>query len=221
MIQKILFFFSLLFLLHSCKDQYRLDVKQTLRLSNLDSTVESGFTAANNIKKYDEDKTYYWTDRYKIFQTQGFASDLVLDGEFRIYYRSGQLFEKGNFKNGLKSGLWLLWNENGSLKKKAMWKNWNLNGESVSIDQDTTINSNYKQGLQHGYQKIYVNEIFVQKRKYKKGSLINVEDLNNDEPHVPNDTLTMDAQLPTLTDSLASRKLFDFKLFKKQRDDIE
>ena len=58
-----------------------------------------------------------------------------LEGTAKIYYPSGQLFDKENYKNGTAEGVRTVYYENGKLKSELIYKN----GEIISKkDYDET-----------------------------------------------------------------------------------
>jgi len=50
---------------------------------------------------------------------------IQLEGATVSYFKSGQLKIKGNFKNDMQDGVWVFYNEDGTLDKKrsGTWKN--------------------------------------------------------------------------------------------------
>ena len=55
----------------------------------------------------------------------GFLSDFLFgkkDGPFESYYKSGQLKEKGTYKDGEWDGLWEEYYRNGQLSEKGVYK---------------------------------------------------------------------------------------------------
>ena len=64
---------------------------------------------------------YYWYDANQIHMTQGGFSGKLLDGLYAAYYRNKNLEEQGNFKKGLKTGIWKKWRADGSLESTTQW----------------------------------------------------------------------------------------------------
>jgi len=86
--------------------------------------------------KVKPEKFYSWFDNTSIHQTQGGYSHYLLHGPYlRFSYPDNQLVEKGNYKTGVKNGVWLCWYDNGVLKEKCNWKNGNLNGRKEFYDR--------------------------------------------------------------------------------------
>jgi hypothetical protein len=66
-------------------------------------------------------KVYYWFKGGAIHSAQGdFGGDLLNDVFLKTYH-SNQIAEKGNFKNGLKVGVWKTWHPNGSIESTQKW----------------------------------------------------------------------------------------------------
>jgi len=78
------------------------------------------------------DLFYYWYSANAIHATQGGFSGQLLNGQYSEYYLNKNLRQQGFFKNGLKSGIWKTWNEDGTLKATSTWEKGRLvpNGAS-------------------------------------------------------------------------------------------
>lgn len=94
------------------------------------------------VKNLKAEKTYFWYKSQRVLSTQGGSSGALLDGPYESHYNNKQLFEKGKFRKGLKSGTWKSWNEQGRLRKLEHWKGgkqkgkqffYNDNGELVKV----------------------------------------------------------------------------------------
>lgn len=70
---------------------------------------------------YKKNKYYFWYKAQAVMVTQGESAGILLDGEFESFYNNGQLYEKGNFKRGLKKGEWMHWRNDGSLVFVEDW----------------------------------------------------------------------------------------------------
>ncbi|MXV50404.1 hypothetical protein GS399_05415 [Pedobacter sp. HMF7647] len=66
--------------------------------------------------KTELDRFYFWYAGNSIQQTQGGFSGKLLNGKYVDIYLTKNLRESGFFKDGLKSGNWMNWYENGRLK---------------------------------------------------------------------------------------------------------
>lgn len=96
---------------------------KTQRLSFSDNgkhyTVE--FLRDNKVVVKWQNKKYYYVSGQKIHHAQGDFSGLLLNGNYIVENKKGDLIEKGHFKNGLKSGLWKKWHANGQLKETVRY----------------------------------------------------------------------------------------------------
>ena len=67
--------------------------------------------------------TYYWYSGNAIHITQGGFSGKPLNGLYNAYYLNKNLKQQGNFKNGLKTGLWKEWKDDGMMSGRHRWNN--------------------------------------------------------------------------------------------------
>lgn len=74
-------------------------------------------------KHYNKKKTYFWYKAQKIIATQGGSAGTLLNGKYQSFYKNKQLCEQGEFENGLKSGVWKKWDNDGQLTKVERWNN--------------------------------------------------------------------------------------------------
>ncbi|MBI9031012.1 hypothetical protein JEZ13_03255 [bacterium] len=94
----------------------------------------------------------------------------VLVDPTRLYYKDSNLplngkivfinqKAEGNYKNGLKHGDVIIYNEDGKIEEKAHFKDGLVDGEIYSYRKDGSVRSkiNYKDGKEHGEQ-IYYNK---------------------------------------------------------------
>ena len=56
--------------------------------------------------------------------------------EFEFYYDNGQLFYKGDYKNGKKDGPWVIYWSNGQLHYKGDYRNGKKEGTYVFFNRD-------------------------------------------------------------------------------------
>ena len=64
------------------------------------------------------------------------------EGEFLIYYESGQLKEKINYKDGKKEGERILYYESGQLKDKINYKSTKIDYKSMNIYENQLKSNN-------------------------------------------------------------------------------
>jgi len=79
-------------------------------------------------------------------------SETPFTGTLIKYRENGQLFRKGNYKNGKREGAWIRYHTNGQLKKKGRYKNGKEEGEWVEYydDGQLFIKGRYKNGKKEG-----------------------------------------------------------------------
>ena len=65
---------------------------------------------------------YYWYDANAIHTSQGGYSGKLLNGSYTEYYTNKNLKIQGNFKKGLKDGVWKSWNEEGAIVSVTKWR---------------------------------------------------------------------------------------------------
>lgn len=157
----------------SCSNDEVFDVTKRYRISTSDFSIDFHYTELDERSNFDTEKTYYWSDRNKIYQTQGAATNLLLDGEFVKYYPSGELMEMGKFDRGLKKGEWRTWKNNGNLESEIEYKNGLKWGDAIYIKGDTIIKTPYKSGEIHGLKEWIVAGKVLKRAKYKRGQLKN------------------------------------------------
>lgn len=95
------------------------------------------FRTLNNLKPKVNTKItrwYHWYQPHELHVTAGNFSGRLLDGEYRSYFKSGSLQEKGEFKKGVKHGEWMKWYESGALSEVADHKNGQKHGDYCSFD---------------------------------------------------------------------------------------
>jgi antitoxin component YwqK of YwqJK toxin-antitoxin module len=126
--------------------------------------------------KSNYELAYYWYDKGIINTTIGAYTGYLLHGEYlRFKKNSKDILEKGSFKNGLKSGIWMIWQEDGRLDSVSTWKKGKLNGESITYNDDNLIVTRlkFKKGIQNGLQYYYEGGVLSRKQMFKKNQPYN------------------------------------------------
>ncbi|WP_281239381.1 toxin-antitoxin system YwqK family antitoxin [Flavobacterium praedii] len=138
-------YFFITFLLVSFSDPYSIK-----RISDQDYRYE--FYVTNKTTTPKANKVYYWFKGGAIHSAQGdFGGDL-LNEVFLKTYHSNQIAEKGNFKNGLKVGIWKTWHPNGSLESTQKWSRGLRTGMYNKYDKNGLIEESgcYKNDKKQG-----------------------------------------------------------------------
>ena len=90
------------------------------------------------IKEMEEHGGYHMLgiDTYpngRVMRVVPYNQQGIYDGTFREYYESGQLAQKGYYKNGLGQGEYIWYYEEGSIKQKAFYKDDKIEGIVTSF----------------------------------------------------------------------------------------
>ncbi len=94
-----------------------------VRIAEDDKTILAEIISVNSNPKAKPGLFYYWYTANSIHVTQGGFSGKLLNGTYTEFYLNKNLEEQGNFKKGLKNGVWKRWNEDGTLDRVTEWKN--------------------------------------------------------------------------------------------------
>jgi antitoxin component YwqK of YwqJK toxin-antitoxin module len=82
---------------------------------------------SNGQKTFEQtgDKLTYFFKNGKI-KAEGISINGIMEGEWKFYRETGQLWQVGNFKGGQKHGSWLRYNKKGKLAYKESFINGKL-----------------------------------------------------------------------------------------------
>ncbi|PJJ11135.1 hypothetical protein CLU83_4631 [Flavobacterium sp. 1] len=104
-------------------------------------------------------KVYYWFKGGAIHSAQGGSGGDLLNDVFLKTYHSNQIAEKGNFKNGLKIGIWKTWHPNGSIESTQKWSKGLRTGMYYKYDKNGLVvetgcyKNDKKQGKWYDFEK--------------------------------------------------------------------
>lgn len=100
------------------------------------------------------DREYYWFSGSQINITQGGYSGKLLNGGYEDLYTNKNLKASGAFDEGLKSGVWKSWTEEGILKDEYTFDKGLKNGAYIKYDTAGKVKEKgvYHQGLLDGKQ---------------------------------------------------------------------
>jgi antitoxin component YwqK of YwqJK toxin-antitoxin module len=124
--------------------------------------------------KSDNRVDYYWFESGKIHVNQGGYSDYLLVSECKVYSENNKMIEKGQFKNGMKTGLWQKWDEDGTLIESTHYNNGHKHGEALNFFEDgkLKLKRHYKKGQLDGKTEAYYNSLSLKEtRNYKRNVL--------------------------------------------------
>lgn len=93
-----------------------------VRIAQTDKTIVAEIKPVSLDPSIKQNLVYYWYSANIIHNTQGGFSGKLLNGQYTEYYPDKNLREQGEFKNGLKDGIWKSWNDDGILTATTNWK---------------------------------------------------------------------------------------------------
>ena len=93
-----------------------------VRITLADKIIVAEIEPVSSNPSIKQNLVYYWYSANIIHTTQGGFSGKLLNGQYNEYYPDKNLKEQGEFKNGLKNGIWKNWNDDGTLSALANWK---------------------------------------------------------------------------------------------------
>ncbi len=144
------------------------DISNFKRISDKEFRYEF-YTTFKKVKP-DANKIYYWFKGGLIHNAQAGFSGELLNESFVKTYHSNQLAEQGNFKNGLKVGLWKIWYPNGVVESTQKWKKGLRSGDFCIYDEKGILieKGSFKKNLKNG---VWINFLKKDTIIYKNGSV--------------------------------------------------
>ncbi len=114
---------------------------------------------------------YSWYAFNKVMHTVGAFDGQILHGDYKAFYYSDNLKEKGIYRYGLRSGKWISWYENGNIKDVVCWKNGKKNGDCRLYDfkGEPLLLAHYKNNQYNGLVLTYEAGKQISSKKYKNG----------------------------------------------------
>jgi hypothetical protein len=139
---------------------------------------------------------YYWFKGGAVHHAQSGVGGQLLDGRYTKAYHSNNIAEQGNFKVGLKAGIWKTWHSNGMVATVESYKKGVKNGKFDKFDAKGEL-------IEKGYYKA----------DKKKGRWVNL---------VLGDTIYYDDGLPVQKQVKMSREEKRLqRMATKEKDSIE
>jgi MORN repeat variant len=128
------------------------------------------YTLEKEIKP-NANKTYYWFKGGAIHHAQSGVGGSLLNDSFVKMYLSNQLAEQGQFKKGLKEGLWKTWFANGKLQTVEKWNKGLKTGNYLRYDENGILleKGNYKNDKK---QNKWIDYVKKDTLVYKKGIVV-------------------------------------------------
>lgn len=105
--------------------------------------------------------------------------DGIQQGKYFEWFENGDIYLSGSFENGMKTGLWIIYDENRGRIELNYQKD-TLNGKTYELDIDSTtithVIGQYKNGKEEGIWKWFnTDSILFQTAVYNNGEISDVE----------------------------------------------
>ena len=115
---------------------------QEIVLSYNDSLIRLNICNVNPKVKVKSNLRYYWYMSHSVYSNQGGFSGHLLNGRYLVFDKDRRLRVDGNFKDGLKVGVWKTWNASGVLESEYTWEKGLRDGTAILY---TSLGSVYKE----------------------------------------------------------------------------
>lgn len=127
-------------------------VNSEIVINYSDSTVKASIYLKNIKLNPKQNLVYYWYNSDKINRNMGGYSGRLLDGTYKVFDLNKNLVAEGNFKKGLKHGIWKRWSNKGGLLNLNEYKRGIKQGKELMYDRSGKIIfiDNYKNGFKNG-----------------------------------------------------------------------
>ncbi|PBQ30237.1 hypothetical protein CNR22_00170 [Sphingobacteriaceae bacterium] len=137
-----------------------------------DYTVKTQMLSQNKNLSVSNDKIYMWYASQKIIETKGGYDGRLIHGIYRSFYLNNQLKEQGQIHYGLRNKQWKYWYPDGMLKEVIHWKNGVKSGTYLLYNDygQLMARGKFKRDKLHGNFYTYnVNGKVTEKKKYRHG----------------------------------------------------
>lgn len=120
--------------------------------------------------KPHKNRYYHYYYQHDIHQNQGGFTGYLLHGKYEVTNDLQQLIQQGEFKNGVKSGVWKEWQGNGTLSAVSHWKNGRQHGKLEIYDSNGRLANvqQYRRGKTKGEMTLYQNGEKIEPPKKEK-----------------------------------------------------
>ncbi len=160
---------------------------QRLSISQGDSVME--FRIVDIDIKPKSDKIYYWMKYGQVYYTQGGFDGKLLNDNYKVFNRSGQLITQGRFEQGLQTGLWTKWVD-GLKEYEIVYEDGTPSGKYYQYEEgELVLHGKYQDGLRNGSFNV-LNQDTSYVVKYRKGVVVNKDETTlKDEITLDNDSI--------------------------------
>lgn len=151
--------------------QVKTSASYSVYINMPECTIKASVLANSKKIKASDAITYFWYSQNAIHQTNGGYEGKLLSGAYTCFYLSNNLKEKGEFKNGYKTGKWMLWYPNGVIQEITHWKQGVKSGvhEKYDVNGKLILREEYKNNVLHGSQTSYAFDTLSAKKEFRKG----------------------------------------------------
>lgn len=115
-----------------------------VHLADGDKTIQAEILPVSSAPKAEPNRTYFWYNANVIHSTRGGFSGRLLNGSYAEYYPDKNLKEQGHFNKGLKDGVWKDWTDNGLLINSYTWSNGIRSGKFALYDEQGRVKQSGK-----------------------------------------------------------------------------
>ena len=115
-----------------------------IRIADGDKKIEAEILPLTSPPTARPRLVYYWYSANIIHATQGGYSGKLLNGKYSEYYPDKNLEEQGIYNKGLKDGVWKTWTDNGILTATYTWDNGIRSGHFVLYDEQGRVRQSGK-----------------------------------------------------------------------------
>ena len=135
-------------------------------------TIKTQMLSCNKDIKLNNERVYLWYGSQKIMETKGGYAGKLIHGYYRDFYLNSQLKEQGEIRYGLKNKEWKYWYPDGNLREVICWKNGVKNGTYILYNDYGQImaKGKFRKDKLHG--KFYTygpTGKIIDTKKYNKG----------------------------------------------------
>ncbi len=131
-----------------------------------DTLIKSNILTENTKVKPFSNRNYFWYLKGEINSNMGGYAGKLLHGNFNALVNNS-LIESGVFNKGLKDGKWTTWYQTGRIRAICHYKKGNFNGLFLKYNQDGSIEEElrYKKGE-------IIKESSIMNRVFKKDNRV-------------------------------------------------
>ena len=127
-------------------------------------------------KLYEGEWKFYHFDSKEIMSTENYSKG-KLNGQRKVFYKSGKIAEETTFANGIKNGMYKKYSEKGDVLEESNYKNDQFDGPVIYRNgHGQLVNTGqFKDGKKSGLWKYYENGKFVKEENPNKVKKTKVE----------------------------------------------